>query len=233
MHRLLAVMMVALPAVALAKRSSSYASSSPDAQAAGIVGGILIIVLFIVVAAYRSKTTIKQPDGTTTEYGPFSRSSSSSTSSEPPPPKKRLVGPTTMSFPTVAARSNAVEHLKEKYGSAIHFVHRGSVQQRDWAGLQRVYTLVMEVPVKCPECGETYAVDDFGFTDCPSCGKELAVYFDQATRKRKVGIARDGKVYEPERKTSARTPRTLPELKPESLPASPEEAIEARFTKIK
>lgn len=133
-----------------------------------------------------------------------------------------------MTFPSFPARSAAVQNLKEKYGSAIRIVHRAKLQQRDAWGRKNVYTLVLEVPVKCPECGETYAVDDFGLTDCPSCGKELAVFFDEGTRRRKVGLVRDGKIHEPAKKTTsrARGPRPEPELE---VPSDP--PIEARFSK--
>lgn len=227
MRRLLALAILLAPLPALARRSSSGTSSS-DAGALAVLVGLLFIVMIVFMAISRSKTTIRRPDGTTTEV-PSSTSRSPAGLVEPARPTKRLVGPTTITYPSFQARSAAVQNLKEKYGSAIRIVHRAKLQQRDAWGRKDVYTLVLEVPVKCPDCGETYAVDDFGLTDCPSCGKELAVYFDEGTRKRKVGVVRDGKIYEPARKTPSRARGSGPE---QVLDASSDPPIEARFSKI-
>jgi hypothetical protein len=225
MHRLPVSVFVFVPAFAWA-RSSSSRGGGADASAIGVIAAIAFVIAMIVMAISRSKTTITRPDGTTTVLTP----SSSSTGSEPARPQKRMVGPTTMTFPTFQARSAAVQEMKLKYGSAIRFVHRAKLQQRDAWGLNDVYTLVLEIPVKCPECGETYAVDDFGFTDCPSCGKELAVYFDQGARKRVVGIARDGKVYAPEKKSRSRT-RKAAQPEP-GVQAGETDSVAGRFGKL-
>ena len=153
----------------------------------GLLGvGLLILKIWL----SGRKTTITRPDGSTTDNAgstEFYTPRQDGTASVVSVPRKRQIGPTTISFGYINERHATVNSLKQRYGSAVRIVHRGKKSEWDaWSGLRNVYTLIYEVPVKCVKCKESFSVEDFGFVDCPGCGLELAVYFDDTVRKKVI-----------------------------------------------
>jgi hypothetical protein len=194
---------------------------SGDNQVVRVFIGLLGVGLIIVLRMWiQGSKTVTRPDGThkNTEDGAATAAST---------PHKRQIGPTTVSFAYINERHAMVNGLKQKYGNAVRIVHRGRRPEWGWSGSRNVYTLIYEVPAKCPKCKETFSIEDFGFVDCPSCGLELAVGFDEVTRK-KVVMPANGEAL-----VAARPPR------PASAPLAeaeareePNDPIADRFGKI-
>ncbi len=83
-------------------------------------------------------------------------------------PRSASSGPT-LSFHYINDSHRTVNELKQKYGNAYRIVHRGKTWGSHGAllGYGDIYTLILEVPVKCPKFKETFSIDDFGLADCP------------------------------------------------------------------
>lgn len=151
--------------------------------------GLLGIGLIILRIWMKGGTTVTRPDGSTGETGAtdFYTPRPDESAGAVLASRKRQIGPTTISFSYINQRHAMVNDLKQKYGSAVRIVHRGKKSDWDtWTGLRNVYTLIYEVPAKCPKCKDSFSIEDFGLVDCPSCGTELAVGFDSASRKKLV-----------------------------------------------
>lgn len=163
---------------------------SGDNQVVAFFLGILGVGLLILKIWLRGRKTITRPDGTvessdSTQF--YTPRQDGSTESVVAAPRKRQFGPTTISFGYIHERHAMVNNLKQKYGSAVRIVHRGRKVEWDvWSGSRNMYTLIYDVPAKCPKCKEAFSIEDFGLVDCPACGLEVAVYFDDVVRKKVV-----------------------------------------------
>jgi hypothetical protein len=194
---------------------------SGDSQVVRVVVGLLGLGLIIFLRMWFQGTkTITRPDGTlkNTEGGAATEAST---------PHKRQIGPTTVSFAYINERHAMVNGLKQKYGNAVRIVHRGRKPEWGWSGSRNLYTLIYEVPAKCPKCKEAFSIEDFGFVDCPGCGLELAVGFDDVTRKKVVMPANSEALAAPRPQRPASAP--LPEADAREETNDP---IADRFGKI-
>jgi hypothetical protein len=212
---------------------------SGDSQVVGFFLGILGVGLIILKIWLRGRKTITRPDGTvesarsTEFYTPRQEGPASAASA----PRKRQIGPTTISFGYISERHAMVNNLKQKYGNAVRIVHRGRKPEWDaWSGSRNMYSLIYEVLAKCPKCKETFSIEDFGFVDCPECGLELAVFFDDVMRKKVVTPANGEALAAPTRQGRASAPHgqspTAPSTPEEDAREEPDNPIADRFGKI-
>jgi hypothetical protein len=194
---------------------------SGDSQVVRVFIGLLGVGLIVLKIWFRGRKTVTRPDGTL-ETAEDEAATAVST------PRKRQIGPTTVSFAYINQRHAMVNSMKQKYGNAVRIVHRGRKSEWDLlTGFRNLYTLIYEVPAKCPKCKETFSIEDFGFVDCPGCGLELAVGFDDVTQKKMVMPANSEALVAPRPQRPASAPLAEADAREES-----NDPIADRFGKI-